>query len=119
VPISAIGHVVPQLIASLSSLRRIQMFLRREEKIITPEVPPHSQSSNEKVTHIDTSSVSAAIVLTDASFAPSQTGEILLRGVNAVFQPGSLTMLVGPVGSVSTIPIPQAIFNMSESLIVG
>jgi ABC-type multidrug transport system fused ATPase/permease subunit len=97
--------VFPQLLASFASLKRIGGFLSREEKASTLSPFSDVEGLDEKAS-LDASALKSAktsgpLSLTNASFAAEANGKPLLRGLDIIFPAGKLTMLVGPVGSVS------------------
>lgn len=107
-PINTIGHILPQLLASLASLARISKFLQRDEKAAgLPVHPLTSSPTSEKTLSSDglpekeLASPGEDLILTKASFAPEDGADVILREISSAIRYGAVTMLVGPVGSVS------------------
>lgn len=93
-PISTIGHVAPQLLASFASFKRIANFLAAEEK------QAQASGGNEGPSVPSPSLEGGDIVLKGAGFAIEKGGQDILKGLDVVLGRGKVTMLVGPVGSV-------------------
>ena len=93
-PISTIGHVAPQLLASFASFKRIANFLAAEEK------QAQASGGNEGPSVPSPSLEGGDIVLKGAGFAVEKGGQDILKGLDVVLGRGKITMLVGPVGSV-------------------
>ncbi|EJD35977.1 P-loop containing nucleoside triphosphate hydrolase protein [Auricularia subglabra TFB-10046 SS5] len=106
-PISTIGHVFPQILASLASFRRIAGFLAAEEKgdlagddnhWLGPV--PRVAAEVEKGDSVrSAASAPRDISLAGACFATGLGSLPVLEDLNITIGDGKLTMLVGPVGS--------------------
>ncbi|KAH7101139.1 P-loop containing nucleoside triphosphate hydrolase protein [Auriculariales sp. MPI-PUGE-AT-0066] len=96
-PISTIGHVAPQLLASLASFKRISNFLAAEEKAVPSPRRPDNKDGHANGNGHPAQSVE--VCLTEASFALESGGRSILQDWSIHFKIGKVTMLVGPVGS--------------------
>lgn len=98
-PLSHIFQCIPQLLAAVACLGRIQKFLMGDEHIDFRTVEPSTtdeksqDTPNRDITHNQVS-----ITLRDGAFR-WQEDKAALSGVNIQFQRSSLTVVIGPVGS--------------------
>lgn len=113
-PVNTIGHVLPQLLASVASLRRISNFLQRDEKLNGRliELRPLALSpTSEKTLSTDhlsekvLTSPGENLVLSNASFAPETGSDAILKEITSTIRHTVVTMVVGPVGAVSSYTV--------------
>lgn len=108
-PLGLVLQTIPSVTSSLACLDRIQAYLQSPNKVdkhgsptSTPNEKPGLAVVEEKMrlecTSFGTESLST-ITLRDASFSYKPAQEVVLNSISLAIPHGSITMVVGPVGS--------------------
>ncbi|OTA90463.1 hypothetical protein M434DRAFT_77909 [Hypoxylon sp. CO27-5] len=95
-PLNSVFQSLPNLVAGLACLRRIQGFLESENRDDFRIVPVSSTAEEEKPSNLP--STLPAISIQNGNFG-WQHDRAVLRNINIAIPRGSLTIVVGPIAS--------------------